>query len=106
MDPPLAVLRRGAGPRLPPENPAQPCQTRDGIGARRVVQRLQIGGSARESDGCRSRNRRIGVVRWGIAALRGDAPRGRSPSRTGRASSLRVREVLEVLMTTGTIKKV
>ena len=50
--------------------------------------------------------RRFCVVRWGIAALRGDAPRGRSPSRTGRASSLRVREVLEVLMTTGTIKKV
>src|SRR5688500_5120099 len=76
--PSSAVRRRGAGPRLPPENRVQPCQTRDGIGARRVVQRLQIGGSARESDGSRSRNRRIGVVRWGIAALRGDAPRGRS----------------------------
>ena len=53
-----------------------------------------------------TRNWRFRVVWWFLAALRGDAPRGRSPSRTDRASAFCVREVLEVLMTTGTIKKV
>jgi CspA family cold shock protein len=47
------------------------------------------------------------VVRWPFAALCGEASRGRLNARTDRAlCKLRVREIKEVAMPTGTIKKV
>jgi cold shock protein len=49
---------------------------------------------------------RTSVLDSGLAAMRDDAPRGRPLFERTVRSALQIREVLEVTVTTGTIKKV